>query len=129
MGINPERLNLAEGQTYVEGRNQATSARLIEAAKEAGLAGQVYTTSFGYIVPSSLVDAGDTTIAGETVEDETPEDQTPEDQFDPSEHNVEEVLAYLDGADADEKARVIAAESEATKPRVTITALATEEGK
>lgn len=41
--------------------------------------------------------------------------------YNPVEHNVDEVVAYLETADEDERERVIAAEGQASKPRVTIT--------
>lgn len=47
------------------------------------------------------------------------EDDGDDDPFDPSAHTVEEVLAHLDTADADEAARVLDAE-EAGKNRATV---------
>jgi len=38
-------------------------------------------------------------------------------EFDPTAHTIEEVNAYLEGADVDEVARVLAAEGQAEKPR------------
>lgn len=46
-----------------------------------------------------------------------------QEQFDPSEHTVREVLAYLDSVDGEEAARVLAAE-EAEENRKTILAWA-----
>jgi hypothetical protein len=51
------------------------------------------------------------------------------DLFDPTKSTIAEVEAYLAGADDDERARVIAAESESTKPRKGVLDLAaTQEG-
>lgn len=48
-----------------------------------------------------------------------PEGPPPADDFDPAEHNVPDVLAYLADADEDERARVLAAEA-AGQARATI---------
>lgn len=120
----PAQLAVADGHTYVEGRNPDTARALLEAAAEAGLENAVKTTSFGYIVPDAVHEAY---LAGPADEDETPKDdgqgEDPEGhkavEFDPSEAKVEEVLEYMAGADEDERARVLAAEV-AGKNRVTI---------
>jgi hypothetical protein len=51
----------------------------------------------------------------EHVSEPEPEQQTPpagDEPFDPSEHSVDEVLAYLDAASLDEAERVVQAESD-----------------
>ncbi|MFJ1865541.1 hypothetical protein ACIOD1_13000 [Streptomyces sp. NPDC088097] len=61
--------------------------------------------------------------SGYRVTDEAPAEPTvqdaPADVFDPADHNVVDVLAYLADADEDERARVLAAE-EAGQARATI---------
>ncbi len=52
--------------------------------------------------------------------EEPEQDNTPDEVFDPSEHKAEEVIDYLETADADEARRVLAAEA-AGKTRSTIT--------
>lgn len=68
--------------------------------------------------------------------DETPaeaaevEPVTEAEPFDPAAHPADEVIAHLADADADEKARILAAEQAAAKPRKTVIAAAggTEQG-
>ncbi|MER8233476.1 hypothetical protein [Streptomyces sp. NPDC094049] len=52
--------------------------------------------------------------------DEEPQDD-PQGPFDPADHDVTDVLAFLDDADHDEALRVLDAEAAAKKPRTTIT--------
>lgn len=47
---------LADGESFVEGRSGATARALLESAGERGA--EVFTTSFGYILPTDLVPAG-----------------------------------------------------------------------
>lgn len=113
---------LADGEEFVRGRSQAKARELVELAEKAGLKGSVKTSYSGYIVPSAIF----------ADRDETPKEETPQDEaFDPSAHTIEQVKTYLESADDDEFARVIAAEQETAKPRKGITDLAdtTEEGK
>jgi hypothetical protein len=113
-----------EGKTYVHGRSQDKAVELLDLAEKAGLAGQVATTSHGYIVPSAIfADGGDTN--SESPEDADGEEKA--DQFDPSAATVDEVKEYLDGADDTERERVLAAE-EAGKGRKGILDLADTEG-
>lgn len=149
---------LADGEAFVQGRSQATAEALVTAAADADRKGSVKTTYDGYIAPVEVVEAAGFGSASSTessvpenpadhsdpapVKDvpvpETPGDDTvpnpePEDVdlFDPSGKTIAEVEAYLAGADDDERARVIAAEQESTKPRKGVLDLAatTEEGK
>lgn len=113
-----------EGKTYVAGRSQEKSIELLELAEKAGLTGQVHTTSFGYIVPSVILDGdtvddteedtdGEGTDAGgeETdAETQTGEAEEKAEEFDPSKATIDEVKEYLDGADETERERVLAAE-------------------
>lgn len=137
----PAKDKIPAGYTFVEGRSAETARELLEAADAAGKPGEVFTTSFGYLVPeevlNSATESGDTeeqeeaeTGEAETEEVKTEEAETEENpggsQFDPSDAKVEEVLEYLDGADDEERARVLAAEV-AGKNRTTITS-AYEEG-
>lgn len=142
----PAKDKIPAGYTFVEGRSAETARELLEAADAAGKPGEVFTTSFGYLVPeevlNSATESGDTeeqeeakTEEAKTEEVKTEEVKTEEakteenpggSQFDPSDAKVEEVLEYLDGADDEERARVLAAEV-AGKNRTTITS-AYEEG-
>lgn len=127
----PAKDKIPAGYTFVEGRSAETARELLEAADAAGKPGEVFTTSFGYLVPEGVLNSA--TESGDTEEQEeaeTGEVKTEENpggsQFDPSDAKVEEVLEYLDGADDEERARVLAAEV-AGKNRTTITS-AYEEG-
>jgi hypothetical protein len=51
------------------------------------------------------------TVTNEAPAAPAPESPPPTDGFDPGEHNVVDVLAYLADADEDERARVLAAEA------------------
>lgn len=151
---------LADGEAFVQGRSQATAEKLVTAAADADRKGSVKTTYDGYIAPVEVVEAAGFGSAS-SIESSVPENpadhsdpapvkadavpETPEsdesdeadeadadaDLFDPSGKTIAEVEAYLAGADDDERARVIAAEQESTKPRKGVLDLAatTEEGK
>lgn len=130
-----------EGKTYVPGRSQDKAVELLDLAEKAGLAGQVATTSHGYIVPSAIfADGGadeaddNTDGAGDTAGGDTNSESTKDadgeekvEQFDPSAATVDEVKEYLGGADDTERERVLAAE-EAGKGRKGILDLADTEG-
>jgi trigger factor len=88
------KIQLRDDQTFVEGRSAEKASELLEAAAKLGLEREVYTTTGGYIVPTEILGEAE---AGT--------------EFDPSEATVEEVLEYLDGADAEETKRVLAAEA------------------
>ena len=52
--------HLNEGQSYVAGRSTDKVRDLVERVEAAGLeANEVITTSFGYIVPSSILEEGE----------------------------------------------------------------------
>jgi hypothetical protein len=120
------KMHLNEGEKFVEGRSTAKARELLEKAEAAGLAGQVRTTSHGYIVPEAILDAE---VEGVVESDEGDGDEKTEgDVFDPSEHKVDDVLAYLADADEDERQRVLTAESEG-KTRSTILSFTAEEEK
>lgn len=138
---------LAEGESFVKGRSSATARTLIEAVG----AENVVSTSRGYIVtgefeagdlevytaadrPAVPTEPGTSTNVDEvhnvgqaaTATSESAADKDAEDKveaFDPSKATVDEVKDYLDGADATERERVLAAE-EAGKGRKTILDLA-----
>lgn len=139
---------LADGESFVEGRSTETARKLVEAAGDR--AGEVRTTSHGYIVPTDLVPDGVESITNAdtaavitepgtstnveevwnvggapTAAAEQSEDAVT--QFDPAEANVDEVNEYLAGADAEERERVLALEAEG-KNRKGIKAPETEEG-
>lgn len=142
----PAKDKIPAGFTFVEGRSADTARELLEAAEAAGVAGQVYTTSFGYLVPDAALDdkakakseeesdaaaeaeaaAAAEAEAAAAAEAEAKAAADAEKaaegakQYDPTGAKVEEVLEYLAGADEEERTRVIAAEA-AGKNRVTIT--------
>lgn len=112
---------MKDNETLVEGRSSARAAELIQKAEAAGLGAQVVrTTSRGYIVPSAIFDApapkadkvGVPAEETETAENapEAEEAHGEADEFNPSDHDVKEVRAYLATADAPEQERVLAAE-------------------
>ena len=112
MSIAPK---LADGESFVPGRSTELARELIEAAEAAGIdAARIVTTSHGYVVPSELL-----------AEEEEEEDAN---EFDPSKANVEEVKAYLEGADEAERERVLAAEATG-KNRSGVLSFTSEESK
>lgn len=137
---------LRDGQSFVQGRSSAKAQELIALAEKHDLVGDIVTTSFGYIVPASILEGdapeaatGDTD-APETGDTDATEADAPETdateveaggdgaEFDPSESNIDEVKAYLATADDAERERVLAAE-EAGKARKGILAESTEGDK
>lgn len=91
---------------------------------EAGTAG-VDTNAPGGLAAYSYFQRAQYGLAPEQEPPAAAEDpQTPVDgdPFDPAAHNADEVLAHLAAADDDERARVIAAETAADKPRKTVLA-------
>lgn len=144
-------LQLAEGETFVEGRSPKKARELLEKAEKAGKPGQVSTTSTGYIVPSDILEDNEqkqtedeasaqsapadhssnpdeTADSAEKQEAEDDGADGGEDQFDPSKHKVEEVNAYLADADEEERERVLAAERDG-KARTSILSDDTEGDK
>ena len=141
---------LADGEAFVQGRSQATAAKLVAAATELDLKGSVRTTYDGYRVPVEVAEAAG--LSGFSTESSVPEnpadhsdappvknadadadadqDENPDGkQFDPSAATIAEVKEYLAGADDDERARVIEAEKASAKPRTGVLELAaTPEG-
>lgn len=124
-----EKMELAEGQTFVEGRSEAKARELLKAAEAHGVENEVYTTSFGYVVPEKIL----TDKVEDTIEDIADEEKAAAEKeaaerqaeidaakpFNPSEASVAEVQEYLAGADEAERDRVLA-EEKAGKNRVTI---------
>jgi hypothetical protein len=51
------KVKLEEGQSFVRGRSSAKAKDLVERVK--GTDGQIITTAFGYIVPTSILTAGE----------------------------------------------------------------------
>lgn len=106
MAIAPK---LGDGESFVQGRSIALAKELIEKAEAAGLsASVVVTVSHGYVVPSEILEAKEADADADA--DEADEEEQVE-EFDPSESNVADVKAYLDGADEKERERVLAAEA------------------
>lgn len=121
-----------EGETFVAGRSATTARELVLKANAAGKTGSVRTTSHGYIVPTDILDAeipseedqapADTDSDNEDVAGNKDEGENTGDGdglFDPADHKIEEVQAYLADADEAERDRVLAAERDG-KARVTI---------
>lgn len=141
------KIHIADDETFVEGRSKEKAAELLELAKESGQQRRVRTTTNGYIVPTSILDGGGKHAAedGETEEQKAEREQAEADEaarkeqeeadrlaaeaaaanatavFDPAEHDVDEVTAYLAEADDDERSRVLAAEKDG-KARKTVLA-------
>lgn len=121
------KVELAEGQEFIEGRSEEKARELLKAAK--GRESEVLTTSFGYIVPKGLLTAEvkedvkeiEERQAREAAEKAAAEQAELEKlkPFDPTEASVPEVRDYLSGADEDERKRVLA-EEKAGKNRVSI---------
>lgn len=101
------KVQLNEGQSYVEGRSEETARDLIERATALGLQHEVFTTSFGYVVPSAVLE--DSEVSDPAAGDEPGTDGG--EQFDPAKATIAEVEDYLSGADEAERARVLAAEA------------------
>lgn len=113
----PHTLKLEDGEAFVEGRSQSKARKLLKAAKDAKLDARVVrATSNGYIVPKSLVGDDKPTDSendSSEIQDAGDGDQVEEQKlFDPSEHDVKEVEAYLKDASEEEQKRVLAAEKE-----------------
>lgn len=117
-------IKLEKGQKFIEGRSQETAARLVNAAKELGRIAEVITTSRGYIVPKEVAAAADEADGAQEQTEAQAETQTTEsethgsmqgdgnaDLFDPTKHTVAEVKEYLDGANDEERTRVLEAEA------------------
>lgn len=120
------------GSTFIKGRSSEVAAELLAKAAELGIdQNLVLTTSHGYIVPSELVEAQEEEesteetksteeASGNRDEKADPDkDAEVENLFDPSAHTAAEVNAYIAAVDADERARVLAAEAEG-KNRATV---------
>lgn len=125
--IRPE---LAEGQSYVEGRSEETARALYEAAEKAGVdQALVSTTSHGYVAPSEVVSAAGleetkielTAPNGINVHTDGTDAQKEavakrnakqDAEFDPADHTVAEVQEHLASADDAERERVLAAEKD-----------------
>jgi len=107
------KINPPEGFTFVEGRSPEQARALLAAAEGTEHEGQVYTTSFGYLVPDDVAKAAE---SAESTEETDPEDEggDPEGdgakEFDPTDATVAEVNEYLAGADDAERERVLEAE-------------------
>lgn len=124
-----EKIELAEGQVFVEGRSEAKARELLAAATAKGVENEVFTTSFGYLVPEAIL----TDKVEDKVEDIDEEEKAAAAEaaaarqaeideampFDPSAATVTEVQEYLAGADVAERDRVLA-EEKAGKNRVSI---------
>jgi hypothetical protein len=127
---------LKDGQRYVDGRSEETALHLIGLAEAAGLAHEVFTTNFGYIVPESIFPAADAEDADADKADADADSDADADAdaddtgtdggqlFDPVGATIAEVKDYLDGSDDTERERVLAAEAASEKPRKGVLELA-----
>lgn len=127
---------LADGEAFVPGRNRARAAELLELAAAAGFeSGAVKTTSFGYIVPASILEESvpdaEKTVADDTDSDADAAAADAEDdgedrvvQFSPVGASIAEVKEYLADTDDTERERVLAVEAASEKPRKGILDLA-----
>lgn len=70
-------LNLADGESFVKGRNGATARKLLDAAGDRGT--EVRTTSYGYILPTDLVPEGVESVTNADLPAVTTEPGTPTD--------------------------------------------------
>ena len=118
---------LKDGEVFIEGRSQEKALELLGNAGNAGVDHRlVKTTTFGYVVPDYVRD-GTQPPEPEPEPDPEPEPEPePEDpgddeegeginmmstnEFDPSDHGIGEVKAYLADADEEERQRVLDAE-------------------
>ena len=127
--MSPVKTQLADDETFVEGRSREKAAELLALAEKAGLKGSVRTTYNGYIVPSAILKSAEGKHAAAETSDPAAGEGTAEEnvakQFDVAEATVEEVQEYLAGADATERERVLAAEAAREKPRKGVLDLAT----
>lgn len=125
---------IPEGFVFVSGRSSLTAVLLLRSAKKLGYAGQVATTSHGYIVRLEIAQDAlpdrfpveDGSDSGSTEGDSNTEpaagdgNTEPADgDFNPSEHTVAEVQEYLETATDEERTRVLEAEK-SDKNRVSL---------
>lgn len=115
-------MDLKPGEVFVEGRSQQKASQLLRDAKNAGLDQRlVRPVSDGYIVPEELGGESKTpkqdNVSPPTTTDTSLPDTAPEEgtapqaqQFDPSDHGIGRVKAYLEDADEEERQRVLDAE-------------------
>ena len=113
-------VNIPDGFAIVRGRSQAQAKELLEAAEAAGLEKtSIRTITDGYIVPAALVSDEQGAETDRQVEKQQEDEAAAkaeaeakgeESPFDPNDHSVAEVQEYLEGADDEERARVLDAE-------------------
>lgn len=111
---------LGSDQEFVEGRGRDVAKRLLAEAEAKGYSPkQIKATSNGYIVPKGLTDARENLPHPGSQKDEELEEKVEqvdqflvEEEFDPNDHSISEVRAYLAVADQEERQRVLSAEQE-----------------
>ena len=115
------------GTSSTPERGEGAPADQLEASPEQNIDGDVPAGAEEATEDQEVTDAGD---AEEVSDEEVSDEEAPADgQFDPTAHTIAQVEEYLATADDAERARVIAAEKESSKPRKGVTDLAvTEEG-
>lgn len=132
------KIHIPEGYVHVDGRSQVTAQELLKLAEEAGHKYDVATTSNGYIVLKDVADAFSASPAKKAEDKAKAEAQAEADRlaqeaeekmlasakkaeedaqaeanlFDPADHTVTEVNAYLADATEEERVRVLSAEKD-----------------
>lgn len=131
------KIHIPEGYVHVDGRSQGTAQELLKLAEEAGHKYDVATTSNGYIVLKDVADAFSASPAKKAEDKAKAEAQAEADRlakdaqekmlagsdaneggsgnadlFDPADHTVTEVNAYLADATEEERTRVLSAEKD-----------------
>lgn len=132
------KIHIPEGYVHVDGRSQVTAQELLKLAEEAGHKYDVATTSNGYIVLKDVADAFGASPAKKAEDKAKAKAQAEADRlaqeaeekmlasakkaeedaqaeanlFDPADHTVTEVNAYLADATEEERARVLSAEKD-----------------
>lgn len=114
------KMKLAEDEAYLEGRSGKHAAELLQKAESLGIDPKLVRTTYnGYIVPKSLVEGKmsakqaegqEAFTAAEEKETDQAHPDAPVNEFDPAEHGIHEVRAYLKDADDEERQRVLDAE-------------------
>lgn len=114
-------LTINEGDAFIKGRSREVAADLLERAEALGIdTSLVRTTSHGYIVPVALVEETEEAKTDDTTADDDKgatsapadeakelETEVPEEKFDPSDHTVAEITAYIAEAEEEERTRVL----------------------
>lgn len=114
------KMKLAEDEVFLQGRSGKRAAELLDKAESLGVDPQLIRTTYnGYIVPSVVAggkvdskqaDDQEVFTAAEEADASLSHPDAQDTEFDPAEHSVSEVKAYLEDADEEERQRVLEAE-------------------